>query len=183
MIELVATVGAILSWLGASVLVLSDGRRGLALGLLLSAVGLAILLAETSLGAAGLVAVGGLITALLRLRDGVRGWGLLPEGSTPRLILCLVAGGAAAYAGVLLGPEGEPWLLTGALAAAALGVARLLGSEQRQASLACAALISLSLAALESAVGTAPATAGALLATLGACLLSLIPAGSVERAA
>ena len=93
------------------------------------------------------------------------------------------AGGAAGYAGTLLGTEGDPWLLIAGLATAGLGVARLLGSGQRQTSIAAAALLALSLGGLESAIGPEPGAAGTLLAGLGAGLVSLLPAEPVQRAA
>ena len=74
-------------------IVLADGRRGLALGLALIAVAFAALAwsGGDTLAAAALFA-GGVIAAVQRLRSGVDGWGLMPPGSTPRLILVIVAG-------------------------------------------------------------------------------------------
>ena len=183
MSEVLPVAGAGLAWLGAAILVLSDGRRGLALGLLVGAAGIALTLVDTDPRAAGLVAAGGAGCAGLRLRDGPSGWGFLPAGSTPRLILCLVVGAAAAYVGVLLAEAGDPWLAIAGLASSGLAGARLLGSEQRQASLACAALIALGLVGLEPVAGRAPVGSAAVLGVLAAILLSLISVRRAERAA
>lgn len=172
-----AGAGAGLAWLGAAVLVLSDGRRGLAAGIAVAAVGLAAALAATSAAAAGLVLAGGLASALLRLRGGRPGWGLLPPGSTPRLILCVVAGAAALYLGILMAGSAGPPLAVAGLAAAGLATARLLGSDRRQDALACSALAALGLAALEATGAASAAIAAAGAAAVVAVLVSIPKAG------
>lgn len=83
---------AFVAWFGASVIVLADGRRGVALGLALTAAGLAFLAwPSAGVGAAIVIAAGGLLGAVVRNRSGPAGWVIMPAGSTPRLILCVAA--------------------------------------------------------------------------------------------
>ena len=80
------------AWLGGAIVLLSDGRRGLALGLGVLGAGLAALalIGGHDVEAAALL-LGGAAGAGLRLRSGPAGWGVMPAGSTPRLILTVVA--------------------------------------------------------------------------------------------
>lgn len=72
---------------------MADGRLGLALGMALSAAGLAVI-AWQSAGAVdgAAILIGGLLAAALRSRAGPPGWNVMPPGSTPRLVLCVAAG-------------------------------------------------------------------------------------------
>jgi hypothetical protein len=90
---LIAVAAAFLAWLGAALVVLSDGRRGLALGLTALTAGLAVLAwpAATTVGAVAIVA-GGLIAAAQCWRSGPATWEIMPAGSTARLILCIASG-------------------------------------------------------------------------------------------
>jgi len=89
----VTVAAAAAAWLGGAIVLLSDGRRGLALGVAVLGAGLAALafIAGREAEALALLA-GGLVSAGLRLRNGPAGWGVMPAGSTPRLILAVVAG-------------------------------------------------------------------------------------------
>jgi hypothetical protein len=91
--EIVGAAAAFLTWVGASLVVLSDGRRGLALGLALITGGFAVLALAGGLqiGAAA-VAVGGGIAAWQCWRSPSARWGIMPAGSTPRLVLCIGSG-------------------------------------------------------------------------------------------
>ena len=168
-----AGAGAGLAWLGAAILVLSDGTRGLAFGLALSGVGLAAAVATLSGSATAAIAAGAVLAALLRLRGGAGGWGLLPPGSTPRLILAMVIGAAALYLGVLVAGAGGPAAPVAALAAAGLATSRLLGCERRQDALACASLAALGLGGLEIASQAGGAAEAALLAAVVAVAVAL----------
>jgi len=88
----VTVAAAAAAWLGGAIVLLSDGRRGLALGLGVLGAGLAALalIAGHDLEAVALLA-GGVAGAALRSRNGPPGWGVMPAGSTPRLILAVVA--------------------------------------------------------------------------------------------
>lgn len=90
---MIAVAAAFLAWLGASLVVLSDGRRGLALGLAALTIGLAVLAwpAAMAVGAVAITA-GGLIAAGQCLRSGPATWEIMPAGSTARLILCIASG-------------------------------------------------------------------------------------------
>lgn len=174
---LLAVPAAGAAWLGASMLVLSEGRRAFAAGLLLFAAGLALALVRYQPLAAGVIAGGGLIAAGLRARDGRPGWATLPAGSTPRLLLSLVVGvvGAFAAGSLMPGPGPAP-----ARAAVVLGgvmaAARLLSTTHRDAALAAAAALALAMAGVDALVAgdTALTVAGA--GAVAAILISLIPA-------
>jgi hypothetical protein len=103
----IEATAALLAWLGASVVVLADGRRGLAVGLALLTVGFTLLALAGGLpiGAAA-VAAGGGIAAWLCLRSPAARWGIMPAGSTPRLVLCVGSGllGLWVATGVTIGP-------------------------------------------------------------------------------
>lgn len=90
---MIAVAAAFVAWLGAALVVLSDGRRGLALGLATLTIGLAVLAwpAAMTVGAVA-IAAGGLIAAAQCWRSGPATWEIMPAGSTARLILCIAAG-------------------------------------------------------------------------------------------
>ena len=75
----VTEAAAFMAWLSAAIIVLADGRRGLALGLGLTAVAFAALAWASGdrLAAAAMLAGGG-VAAVQRLRSGIDGWGLMP---------------------------------------------------------------------------------------------------------
>jgi hypothetical protein len=86
-------VAAFAAWAGASLIVLADGRRALAVGLGLIAAALAFLAWQPGgWPATTAIVVGGAIAAILRWRTGPTGWGVMPPGSTSRLVLSTVAG-------------------------------------------------------------------------------------------
>lgn len=166
---------AFTAWLGAAMIVLSDGRRGLALGLALIAVAFAVLVwvGGDMLAAAALFA-GGAVAAAQRLRSGGDGWGVMPPGSTPRLILVIVAGVLALWiaASVTTG-TGAPLRFT-TLAVLGLLGARVLGGRDPAVVLTAAAGVALALAMAtglaETPPGPAPYIAAALIAA-GASVL------------
>jgi len=89
----VSDVAGFLAWLGATVVVLADGRRGLAAGLAMVAVASAgVTLAAGDLIGAAILLAGGLVAAALRFNTGPEGWGLMEPGSTPRMLFAVVAG-------------------------------------------------------------------------------------------
>ncbi len=149
---------AFTAWLGASVIVLADGRRGLALGLALIAIAFAALVwAGGDALAAGALFAGGAVAAVQRYRSGIGGWGLMPPGSTPRLILVIVAGALALWiAASITTGSGAP-LRFATLAVIGLMGARVL--EGREPAVLLTAVAGMALA-LATAAGLAPTTPG-----------------------
>src|SRR5215472_6702567 len=138
------------AWIGATLLLVADGRRGLALGLVVLTAGLAVASAaggQAPIGVA-VLAAGGVAAAALRLRGGRPGWGLLPPGSTPRLVGAIVGViGATLVAGFgLASPEGAARLA--ALVVAALAAGRILTVEGRWGAVGGASALALGLGAL-----------------------------------
>lgn len=172
---MVDVAAVVVAWLGGAFLVLSDARRGIALGMALYSAGLAAVLFTAPLAAVALGGAG-LVAAALRLRDGRRGWGTLPPGSTPRLLLCVVAGVLTAFVGssILEGPGSAPVRVT-ILLGGALGAARLLSTQRREAALASTAVMTLAVGATEASTGGPAAATVVLAAALGAILLGVLP--------
>lgn len=160
---------AILAWLGASLVVLADGRRGLALGLGLLTAGLAVL-SWPSAGLAGAlpVAAGGLIASGQCWRSGPATWGIMPAGSTARLVLCVASGLLALWiAASVTNGTGAP-LRFAVLVVLGLMGARILGGRDAAALLTSVAGLALVLAVAPGLASTGqgfvPAMAGALVA-------------------
>ena len=177
MTAFLAGAGAGLAWFGGAVLVVSDARRGLAVGLVLSAAGLA--LAAGFAGAplaAAVVAMGAVAAAVAGLRgDARRGWGVLQVEPTPRIVLAVVVGGAALWFGAgLLDDPGQAAARGAAAIAIALGGGRLLGEREPRSVLSAAALIALGAGLLASLA--AQSVAGATVGALAAVALNLAPA-------
>jgi len=150
---LLAAIAGLVAWLGASLIVLADGRRGLALGMVLAATGLAVL-GWMSAGpfAAAAIAAGGLGAAAGRLRAGPPGWQVMPPGSTPRLLLCLATGLVALWIAFTITSGSGAGLRFTALAALALAGARLLWSSDPPVQLTAVGVLALA-AAMASAIG------------------------------
>lgn len=150
MTEALAVSGASLAWLGAALLTLSDGRRGLALGLALAGAGLAV--AMTAAGedrlAAATIAVSGMCAAVLHLGRGPREWGMLLQGSTPRLIGSLVALIVTALVAGTAVEEPAGAARLGALVVAILAGARVLTAGRGWAALGAGSALALGLGAL-----------------------------------
>jgi hypothetical protein len=86
-------VAGFVAWLGGAVIVLADGRRGLAVGLgLLAMAAAGVTWAGGEQGGAILLLGGGVLGGALRFTIGPEGWGLMQPGSTPRLLLAVVMG-------------------------------------------------------------------------------------------
>jgi hypothetical protein len=141
---LIDAAAALAAWLGASLVVLSDARRGLALGVAVAAAGLAVL-AFDSVGslAAGALAAGGLIAAVRAFTSGPVGWGIMPPGSTPRLVLCVATAVFVFWiaAGVISGP-GAP-LRFATIAVIGLATGRVLIGVEPAVLLGSTALLAL----------------------------------------
>lgn len=150
MTEAVAAAGAAMACLGVTLLTIADGRRGLALALALATAGLSVAAAAAGQPPPGVTALlgGGLLGAVLRLRGGQPGWGVLPPGSTPRLVAALVVLIAAALAAGsgLDSPAGTARLA--ALVVAVLAGGRILAVDRRSVALAAASAVAVGLGAL-----------------------------------
>jgi hypothetical protein len=178
----VDAVAAFVAWMGASLIVLADGRRGLALGLSLAAVGISVIGFDTTGPAAGALVVGGALAAFGRLRSGPDGWRIMPPGSTPRLVLCIAAGLLALWIGgaVMTGP-GAPLRFT-VLLVAGLGGARVLGGEEMSVMLTATGLLALSVG-LGAAMGESSIAPWAYIAAgLIAAAVALLPTRAVRAA-
>jgi hypothetical protein len=171
-----------LAWLGASLVVLSDGRRGLALGLALLTGGFTVLALVSGL-AVGAVAVagGGGIASWLCWRSPAARWGIMPPGSTPRLVLCVGSGVLALWiaAALTIGP-GAPTRFAILVVLGMLGV-RVLSTSELHVVLAGIAGLALALGAASGLdvppPGAVPDIAGGLIA---AGVLALPRSGHVH---
>ena len=172
---MIEAVPAFLAWAGASAVVLADGRRGLAAGLAVLTLGLVWLaIAGGDLAAGLILAAAGAVAAFQRWRSGPPGWGIMPPGSTARLVMCVASGLVALWvaASITSGPGGQ--LRFAVLATIGLSGARVLAS--RDATIVMTAVAGLALAAAAasglagSSSGLLPYAAGALVAA-GATLI------------
>jgi hypothetical protein len=174
---------AFLAWLGASLMVLADGRRGLALGLGLLTAGLAVLAwPSASLPGASAIAAGGLIASGQLWRSGPAAWGIMPAGSTPRLVLCVASGLLALWvaASVTNGP-GAP-LRFAVLTALGLMGARILGSRDAAVLLTSVAGFALVLAVAPGLAATSQSFVPAIAGGLVAAGVMFLPAGRAAEA-
>lgn len=175
-----------LSWLGVSLLMLSDGRRGLGTGLLVAGLGLAgVRLFENDSSQAGLLLAGTLGAVYLGWRRSRRpGWGTLPPQSTPRVVACAVLGGVALWIAraALTSPGSWP---DRAAAAAVVGVAaaRLLTAEEPLLALAAASALALGATMFAAVAEPQAGLVAILVGALVAVALNLIPIEQEETAA
>lgn len=153
---MVEAVAAFVAWLGTSIVVLADGRRGLALGAVLAATGVGVIAFDKAGAlAAASVGAGALIGAAGRLRSGNPGWRIMPAGSTPRLVLCIAAALLALWVGaaVTSGPGGA--LRFTAMLVIGLSGARMVGGEEAPVLLTASGLMAFGVA-LASTLGAGP---------------------------
>lgn len=169
------SAAAFAAWLGAAVIVLSYGRRGLALGLALTTIGFTVLAAIGG-GATAAVAVllGGAVAALQRSRTGGDVWGVMPPGSTPQLVLSIGGGLMALYIATSLttGP-GAP-LRFAALAVIGLMGVRILTEREPAVMLTPLAALALAVAMATGIAGTGPGPSPYIAAALIAIGVSVI---------
>lgn len=164
------------AWAGAAVIVLADGRRGLAAGIAVIAGGFTILVWAQGDWFGGIVLLmGGAICAIQLLRVGRQDWGLMPPGSTARLILVVVAGALSLWvaASVISGP-GAP-LRFACLVVLGLMGARLLQGQNVVPVLTAAAGLALALAGASALAPRPPGFAPYVIAALIAAGASFLP--------
>src|SRR5437899_122465 len=160
---------ALVAWLGMSLVVLADGRRGLALGAALAASGLAVIVFQgATVIDAGALALGGAVMAARRITNGPSGWQLMPPGSTPRLVLCIAAGLLALWIAFSVTTGAGAALRFGVMTVVGLAGARVLSSDERSVLLTSVGLLALAIAAMagmgDASQGAWPYVAAALVA-------------------
>jgi len=171
----VTAAGAFAAWAGASVIVLADGRRGLAAGVGLVALGFTVLAWTNGHWLEGAILLaGGAVCVFELVRAGPQEWGLMPPGSTPRLILALVGGILSLWVAASVTTGAGASLRFASLAVLGLMAGRLLQGQRAVAVLTAAAGLALALAGASglapNGAGLAPYLVGALTAA-GALLL------------
>ena len=169
-------VAAFAAWLGAAVIVMSDGRRGLALGLAVTTLAIAVLAwgAGHDALAGTAVVLGGGAAAILRLRTGADVWGVMPPGSTPRLVLSIAGGLLALWISTtLMTGSGAP-LRFAALSVVVLMGARALTATESGAVLTALAALALAMALMSGIADTGPGPAPYVVASLIAAGVSAI---------
>jgi hypothetical protein len=108
------------------------------------------------------------MAAIQRLRSGTEGWGLMPAGSTSRLILVIAAGVLALWIAVSVTSGAEASIRFAALAVIGLMGARMLTARDPAALMTAVAAMALAIATAAGLAATAPGLApyvvGALVA-------------------
>ena len=170
-----SATAAFAAWLGAALIVLSEGRRGLALGMALVTLGFAglAMAAGQVEGAVALIAGGG-IAVVQRLRSGKDAWGVMPPGSTARVVLAAAVGLLALWISttVMTGPGAS--IRFAALSVLGLTAARVLAPSEPPALMTALAALALSVAVAAGVAGTGPGPAVYVLAAIVAAGISLI---------
>lgn len=140
------------AWLGASLVVLADGRRGLALGIALAAAGLgALAWLDAGPPAAAAVAAGGLVAAGGRLRAGEPGWAIMPAGSTPRTVLCVATALVALWLALVITTGSGAGLRFAAVVCLVLAAARILWSDEGVVELTAVGVLALAVGVASAA--------------------------------
>lgn len=157
-------------------MVLADGRRGLALGSFLAAVGVASLSISTAgpLGALAL-SVGGIAAGAGRLRTGPPGWSIMPPGSSPRLVLCVAGGLVALWVGLTVMSGDGGGLRFAVFVMIGLAAARILGSDDAPTVQTAGAVLALAIAGATALAADAPGVAPFVLAAAVAAATGWIP--------
>ena len=178
-----STSAAFAAWIGAALIVLSEGRRGLALGMALVTLGFAglALAAGQVEGAVALVAGGG-VAVVQRLRSGKDAWGVMPPGSTARVVLAAGVGLLALWISttVMSGPGAS--IRFAALSVLGLTAARVLTPSDPPAVMTALAALALSVAVAAGVAGTGPGPAVYVLAAIVAGGISLIQVSEFDGA-
>ena len=178
-----SAAAAFIVWLGAALIVLSEGRRALALGMALITIGFAVLV-QSGVGglAASATLVGGGFAAGRRFRSGPDAWGVMPSGSTARVVLAAAVGLLALWiATSLMTGTGAP-LRFAALSVLGLMGARVLTPSDPPAVLTAVAALALSVAAAAGVAGTSPGPAVYVFAAIVAIGISVVPVRQLDGA-
>lgn len=174
-------VAAFAAWIGVSLIVLADGRLGLAAGLALSTMALAIL-AWPAGGAVASVAIvlGGGIAAAQRLRSGPPGWDVMPAGSTPRLVMCVASGLIALWIAASVVTGSAAPLRFAVLTGIGLAGARVLGTDDVAAATTAVAALILAIATGAAVDDLSPSLWPYVAAAVVAIVASWFPRRRVE---
>jgi hypothetical protein len=168
-------VAAFVAWLGAAMIVLSDGRRGLALGLALTTAAFAVLVSAGGQPlAAGALLLGGAFAVGRRLQVGREGWAIMPPRSTPRLILSITGGLLTLWisTSVMTGP-GAP-LRFAALSVLVMTGARILAEMEPAALLTALAALAMAVAVGAGIADTGPGPSVYIASAATVLALSLV---------
>lgn len=174
-------VAAFAAWLGAATIVLSDGRRGLALGLALTTAAFAALVwAGGQPLAAGALVLGGGVATARRMQAGRAGWAIMPPRSTPRLVLSIAGGLLALWisTSVMTG-AGAP-LRFAALSVLAMMGARILAELDPAALLTALAALAMAVAVGAGIADTGPGPSVYLVAAAAVLALSVVRVRSAD---
>lgn len=171
---MIEAAAALLAWSGAAVIVLSDGRRGLALGLGLLTVGLAALEWGDWLAVIAIFG-GGTLAAWRRLRSGRPGWGLMPPGSTPRMVLCVAAGLVALWVAVSVTTGPGVAVRFATLTVIGLMTARVLAGSHTTVVLTAVSALALAMAAATGLGAMTPGPAPFIIGALIAAGVTVVP--------
>lgn len=180
---MISPAAGIVVWLGASLVVVSDGRRGLAAGIALAAAGLATFAFLTSgpLAAAAL-ALGGAIAALRRYLTGQPGWAILPPGSTPRLVLCLATALIAFWIAAGISSGAYASLRFGVIVSAVLSAARVLFTSEQTVILSAVAVLALSVSSAAAIGSSSPGVWPYVVGAVVAAAVGWVPVRSTSAA-
>lgn len=147
-------IAAFVAWLGASAIVLSDVRRGLALGLGLATFGLSGLAWSSTGPAAGLaLAAGGAVATFTCARRGPDGWAIMPAGSTPRLILAIAGALVSLWIAASITTGAGAPVRFAVLAVVGMMGGRVITSREPGVILAAVAVMALAVAEASSLTG------------------------------
>jgi len=172
----IIAIAAFAAWAGAAAIVLADRRRGLAVGVLLVAVGFTVLSwADGAWLNGAFLLAGGLVCAAERLRRGPQEWGLMPPGSTPRLILAAVAGILSLWFAVSVTTGPHPALRFACVAVLGLSAGRVLQGHAAAPVLTASAALAIALASASALAPSDPGFAPYLIAGLIAGGVALLP--------
>jgi hypothetical protein len=162
--------------LGSALIVCSDGPRAIGLGLTLAGAGIALALAAAGAWPAALpLAISGALSGVL-LQRGEPRWRVLPPGSTPRVIMSVVAAGVAAWFALsaLPGP-GQRWVRAATVLVLVLPGSRLVSASEQRAVLGAGSAVALAAGAAGSFTISGPAVAlGAGSLAIAMCFLGAV---------
>lgn len=178
-----SAAAAFAAWLGAALIVLAEGRRGLALGLGLVTLGFAVLsLAGGDVEAAAALVAGGGVAVVQRLRSGRDEWGVMPAGSTARWVLAAAIGLVALWisTSVMTGPGASARFA--ALSVLGMMAARVLAPSAPPAVLTALSALAMSVAVAAGVADTSPGPAVYVLAAIVAGGIAMIRVGEVNGA-